>query len=64
MGNTLRRLAVTLAALPRRILRTFGWGTQSDTGGYSDADEIEARRRREREAWRQGVDETDPPAST
>ena len=59
MGTTLRRLAAVIAALPGRILRTFSWGHE-----YTDADDIDAERRREREVLRQGVDETDSPKAT
>jgi hypothetical protein len=58
--NAFRQLASSIATLPRRILKTFGWGTQSPSGSYSDADELEAERRHERETWRQGVAEDDP----
>ena len=63
MMIALRQLASSIATLPRRILKTFGLGTQSPTGSYSDADELEAERRLDRETWRQGVHEDDsaPP---
>ncbi len=69
MANVLSRLASGVAHLPRRILDASGWAHLEPTGygagpvHTEDLDELEAKRRREREAWRQRDDDP-PPDST
>jgi hypothetical protein len=45
----------------RRALRGIGWGAMPGGPGRTDMwaelDDLEAKRRREREVWRRGVDE-------
>jgi hypothetical protein len=61
MRDALNRLVMTITAIPGRVLRAAGWASTSGTNPYREAEDVEAERRREGEAWRQGVDETDPP---
>lgn len=66
MAELLRRLSRGLAQLPGRILAAAGWPTAAGVGvtNTGGVDELEAKRRREREAWRQGVDEDDQRSPT
>jgi hypothetical protein len=67
MANLFRRLTEGIASIPGRVLRAAGWAHMEPTGygagpvHEGDLDEIEAERRRQREAWRRGVDEDEPP---
>ncbi len=67
MANVLERLGRGLAELPDRILRaaqpTTGEFPIQAGGRSTDLDESESERRRQREVWRQGVDEDDQPKS-
>lgn len=60
MANVVARLARSLARLPGRLLRATQPTTGDfpiDSGGrYTDLDEIEGQRRREREKLRRGVE--------
>ena len=61
MREALDRLVKVIAAIPGRVLRAAGWAATSGTTPYREAEDVEAERRRERESWRQGSNETDPP---
>jgi hypothetical protein len=67
MANVLERFARSLARLPGRILRaaqpTTGDYPIQAGGRYTDSDEMEAERRRQRELLRQGEDEDGRPSS-
>jgi len=67
MANLLSRVMQGIRRIPRRILSAMGW-THVETPGGSvdlmwggDADALEAKRRCERETWRGGVEEDNPP---
>jgi hypothetical protein len=61
MTKLLGRISRAVAQLPERLLRAIRFAPEGSPRGYTDLDEIEAKRRREVETQRRGVDEEVPP---
>ena len=63
MAGVVVRLSRAVTQLPGRLIRGIGFSPEGPMTRYSDLGDFEAKRRRDDETWRRGVDEEGPPRS-